>query len=189
MEGDVAVKVSANESTFVPWVQKAWIAGMSLESGKRILYVSGYGPEVVKKKNITSSCYDAFATRIIVLDASKPLELITQEDTQGTFQDARAIGNDIHVVSNCGFNFWTLTDSVALWNEEFVNMTNSEYRTAVAVKVEPLIEPFVELMVADINAHGTAKIPKISLWDLALETTRRLWSEPILVVPFKPSPV
>jgi hypothetical protein len=164
MEGDVAVKVSANESTFVPWVQKAWIAGMSLESGKLILYVSGYGPEVVKKKNISSSCYDAFATRIIVLDASKPLELITQEDIQGTFQDARAIGNDIHVVSNCGFNFWTLTDSVALWNEEFVNMTDSEYRTAVAVKVEPLIEPFVELMVADINAHGTAKIPKISLW-------------------------
>jgi Beta propeller domain len=162
--GDVAMKISGNESMYVPWLQKAWISGMLLESGKLILFVSGYGPEVVKKKNITSSCYDAFATRIIVLDASKPLVLITQEDVQGTFQDARAIGNNIHVVSNCGFNFWTLTESVALWNDEFINMTDSEYRTAVAAKVEPLIEPFVDLMVADINAHGTAKIPKISLW-------------------------
>jgi len=164
VEGDKASNASASDSTFVPWVPKAWISRMSLEDGKLILFVSGYGPEVVKKKNITSSCYDAFATRIMVFDASKPLVLITQEDVQGTFQDARAIGNNIHVVTNCGFNLWTLTESAAFWNDEFVNMTDSQYRTAAAKKVEPLIEPFVELMVADINAHGPAKIPKVSLW-------------------------
>lgn len=152
---------------WAPWVAKGNINGISLEKDRLVLYISGYGPEVVAEKAIKTACYDAFATRIMVFDTSTlpaSLALITQEDIQGSFRDARAIGDNIHVVTNCGFNLWTLTEQLYYWNEDFGKMTDAEFRTAAAAKVEPLIGAFVDLMVNDITAHGPANIPKVSLW-------------------------
>ena len=153
------------DAIMMPWVSKAWISGMSLENDNLILYVGGYGPEVVAEKNITTACsYDAYATRVMVFSTTPPLTLKSVKDVHGSFRDARAIGDDIHVVTTCSFDFYSMVDPLHIMNGAFVNMTDDKYRTAAAKKAEPLVDAFVELMIKDINAHGTSKIPKVSLW-------------------------
>ncbi|KAI2494497.1 hypothetical protein MHU86_20029 [Fragilaria crotonensis] len=149
----------------MPWIPKPWITGLSLENDNLILYVSGYGPEVVAEKNITSACsYDAYATRVMVFGTTPPLTLKSVKDVHGSFRDARAIGDDIYLVTTCGFDFYSIVEPLYIMNDAFVNLTDSNYRAAAAKKAEPLVDGFVELMIKDINAHGPSKIPKISLW-------------------------
>ena len=146
------------------YAPKAFVKGMSLEANRLFVYVSGYGPEVVAKKNITTSCYDAFSTRVLVFDTSKPMTLIAWKDIQGSFRDARVTKGNIYLVTTCSFNFPKLTENLYIYQDEFINMTDNAYRKAVASKAKSRIDSFVDMMVADINAHGIASIPKISLW-------------------------
>ena len=149
----------------MPWIPTAYISGMSLEGDRLVVYASGYGPEVVAAKNVSSACsYDAFATRVLVFSTTTPLTLIAQKDVHGSFRDARAIGDDIHLVTTCSFDFYPLTETLYLMNDEFVNMTDNQYRQDAAKKAEPLIDAYVELMVKDIYTNGKSKIPKVTLW-------------------------
>ena len=152
----------------MPWTPTAFISGMSLESDRLVVYASGYGPDVVAANNVSSACpYDAYGTRVLIFSTptpSSPFTLIAQKDIHGSFRDARAIGDDIHMVTTCSFDFYSMTEPLYIMNDAFVNMTDDKYRTAAAKKAEPLIDAFVELMVMDIYANGKAKIPKVSLW-------------------------
>jgi hypothetical protein len=144
--------------------EKPFVSGMSLEANRLFVYVSGYGPEVVAKNNITTSCVDAFSTRVLVFDISSPMSLIFWKDIQGSYRDARASNGNIHLVTTCSFNFAKLTENLYIYQDEFINMTDNQYRKSIVSKAESRIDSFVDAMVADINAHGTAHIPKISLW-------------------------
>ncbi|KAI2494495.1 hypothetical protein MHU86_20027 [Fragilaria crotonensis] len=120
---------------FPPWIPKPWITGLSLENGNLILYVGGYGPEVVAEKNISTACsYDAYGTRVMVFSTTPPLTLKSVKDVHGSFRDARAIGDDIYLVTTCTFDFYTMVDSLYIMNDAFVNMTDDNYRTAAAAK-------------------------------------------------------
>ena len=146
------------------------ISGMSLESDRLVVYANGYGPEVVATNNVSSACpYDAYATRVLIfstttVSSSSLLTLIAQKDIHGSFRDARAIGDDIHMVTTCSFDFSSITGPWYIYDDEFGDMSDEEYRKAAAKKFEPLIDAFVELMVKDIHTNGNAKIPKVSLW-------------------------
>ena len=148
--------------------QTARISGLLLEGNHLVLFAGGYGSytsQHLAERNITSACVDdAYATRVLVFETSPVLRLVTSKDIHGSYRDARAFGTDIHLVTTCSFDFYSLTTSLYISSDTFVNMTDDEYRIAAAETAEPLIDDFVELMIADINAHGTANIPKVSLW-------------------------
>ena len=146
------------------------ISGMSLESNRLVVYARGYGHEVVATNNVSSACpNDAYATRVLIFSTttitpSSPLTLIAQKDVHGSFRDARAIGDDIHMVTTCAFDFSSITGPLDITDDVFVDMTDEDYRKASAKTFEPLIDAFVELMVKDIHTNGNAKIPKVSFW-------------------------
>lgn len=146
---------------------KADIRGMSLEDGRLVLFVDGYGPEVREEKNANFSCYDAFATRVIVYSTEGlpgSLDLVTQKDVLGSYSDARAIGSDIHVVTKCGIDYSILTNDLYRWDTRYEDMNETEYRATAAAIVEPRIGPFVDNLVSDITEHGPPNLPRISLW-------------------------
>lgn len=158
------MKAAASDA-MEPYTPSASIEGLSLEGDVLVVYATGYGGDVVAAQNISSACeYDAYATRLLFFDISPPLTLITQKDIHGFYRDARAIGSDIHLVTTCSFNFYSLTESLYISSGAFVNMTDDQYRVAAAKAAEPLIDDYVTLMIQDMNAHGTANIPKVSLW-------------------------
>ena len=68
------------------------------------------------------------------------------------------------MVTTCSFDFSSITGPWYIYDDEFGDMSDEEYRKAAAKKFEPLIDAFVELMVKDIHTNGNAKIPKVSLW-------------------------
>lgn len=150
----------------------ASISGLSLHanSNKLVLYVSGYGNEVMKQKGTKSSCL-GLSTRVIVFDTSSlpqgDLVPLTQEDVLGEYRDARMIGENIHVVTNCNFHFYTLDEVVYRWNFQ-EGLNDTEYRAAAAAAVQPNITDFVDLMISDITTHGFPNMPQISLWQSSL---------------------
>ena len=62
--------------------------------------------------NITSSVfYDLYGTQVRVYDTSTltstgQVTFIKEVDINGSFQDARAIGANIHIVTSTGVNTW-----------------------------------------------------------------------------------
>ena len=147
---------------------KPIIQAMSLEAQRLVLYVQGYGSEVREQNKITSVFSNAYETRIMVLDTSTlPLSLtfVTQEDVQGSYRDARAIGSDIHLVTSASINYYALTGPLYRFNSVFADMDSTEYKKAAAKIAEPLIADFVATLKADVLLNGIApSIPKISIW-------------------------
>ena len=147
---------------------KPVIQAMSLEAQRLVLYVQGYGSEVREQNKITSVFSNAYETRIMVLDTSTlPLSLtfVTQEDVQGSYRDARAIGSDIHLVTSASINYYALTGPLYRFNSVFADMDSTEYKKAAAKIAEPLIDDFVATLKADVLLNGIApSIPKISIW-------------------------
>jgi hypothetical protein len=50
----------------------------------------------------------------VVLDTTTlpdTIKVVTQEDVQGSFRDARSIGNNIHLVTSSYINFYLLAES------------------------------------------------------------------------------
>jgi hypothetical protein len=111
-------------------------------------------------------CYDAYGTRIMVFDMN--LNLLAEKDVHGYYQDARMIGDDIHVVSNCNLNFWPVTMGLDLYLPEFQNMTDNQYRTAAALKAEGYIADAKGILLDDIARDGMPKMPRMTLMQSVL---------------------
>jgi hypothetical protein len=142
---------------------------MSLVANRLVLYVQGYGNMVRVENNITSALGEAYETRVIVLDTSKlpnTIKVVTQEDIQGSFRDARSIGNNIHLVTSSYINFlpsWLVRCiATTLLSQD---MNNTEYKAAAIKIAKPLIADFVAMLTNDILLNGKAPdIPKIAIW-------------------------
>ena len=147
---------------------KPIIQGMSLVANRLVLYVQGYGDKVRAENNITSAFGNAYDTRIVVLDTSTlpdTIKVVTQEDVQGGFRDARSIGNNIHLVTSSYINFYLLASPLSRDNPKFQGMNSAEYKTAATKMAAPLISKFVTLLKNDILLNGKAPaIPKIAIW-------------------------
>jgi DNA excision repair protein ERCC-4 len=120
------------------------------------------------EKNVTSALGEAYETRVIVLDTSKlptTITVVTQEDIQGKFRDARSIGNNIHLVTSAYINFYQLAGPLYRYNSVFQGMNSTQYKAAATKIAKPLIADFVTMLKNDILLNGKAPdIPKIAIW-------------------------
>jgi hypothetical protein len=90
-------------------------------------------------------------TRIVVLDRTTlpdTIKVVTQEDVQGSFRDARSIGNNIHLVTSS----YTQLLSVGWvrctrYNLEFQGLNGTAYKAAATKIASPLISTFVTLLI------------------------------------------
>jgi DNA excision repair protein ERCC-4 len=141
---------------------------MSLVANRLVLYVQGYGNMVRVENNITSALGEAYETRVIVFDTSKlpnTIKVVTQEDIQGSFRDARSIGNNIHLVTSSYINFYQMASPLYRYNTVFQGLNNTEYKAAAIKIAKPLIADFVAMLMNDILLNGKAPdIPKIAIW-------------------------
>ena len=153
------------------------IRSLLLESNRLIVIVDGYGYAKRAKMNITSSVfYDLFATQVRVYDTSTltssgQLTFIKDVDINGNFQDARAIGANIHIVTTTGVNTWEwLSAPLQQWSGNFdQNLTEAEYTAqAAALSKDKLIPAFVKQLKEDMNLLGSPKLVGISLWESVL---------------------
>ena len=147
---------------------KPIILGMSLSTSRLVIYVQGYGYEVRSDSDSASAFSNAYDTRVIVLDTSTlptSIKVVTQEDIQGSFRDARSIGSDIHVVTTSYMDYYQITERLYRWNPEFQRLNSTEYKAKAKSIAAPLIDDFVATLLSDISMNGKApEIPKISLW-------------------------
>ena len=147
---------------------KPVIQGMSLAANRLVLYVSGYGDKIRSARSYASVFSNAYDTRMVVLDTSTlpaTIEVVTQEDIQGSFRDARSIGSDVHVVTTSYIDYYPVTGRLYRWNSEYEGLNSTEYKAKAVSIAEPLIDDFVATLLSEILMNGMApSIPKISLW-------------------------
>ena len=147
---------------------KPVISGMSLAANRLVLYVQGYGDKIRSERNYASVFSNAYDTRVVIFDTSTlpvGLKLLTQEDIQGSFRDARSIGSDIHVVTTSYIDYSPVTQQLYRWNSQYQGLNTTEYKAKAVSIAEPLIDDFVATLLNEILMNGTApSIPKISLW-------------------------
>lgn len=153
---------------------KPSIRGFLLAGTKLVVICDGYGSEARIQKDVTSVFTDSFATRVIIFDTSSlasagDLTIVTTEDIQGSYRDARAIDSNIHVVTTCNINYNPLRSILNRWNTEYDKMNATEYKVAAASMIAPHIDNFVATLKHDILIGGNApNVPKISLWQTEL---------------------
>ena len=153
------------------------IRSLLLESNRLIVIVAGYGNAKRAKMNITSSVFmDLYGTHVRVYDTSTlttsgQLTFIKEVDINGSFQDARAIGTNIHIVSSTAVNTWSwLSNPLQQSSGNFdQNLTEAKYTAqAIALSKDKLIPAFVKQLKDDMNLLGGPKLVGISLWESVL---------------------
>ena len=144
------------------------IQSLLLESDRLVLFVSGYGDEVRKAAGRKFFFRDAFNTRVLIYDTSKlpeELPLVDQKDMQGSFRDARAIGNNIHVVTTASWDSWRYLQPLRQWDKRYAGMNSTEYKAAArAVALNESIPAFVDGLMEEVTAGGLPNLSRISLW-------------------------
>jgi hypothetical protein len=162
---------SAKKPGIVPPISynpKPSILGMSLAEQRLVLYVQGYGEKLRSEKNYTSVFWNDDDTRIVFLDTSRlpnQINIVTQEDIQGTFVSGCSIGANLHVVTTSYIEFYPLASALSRWNENFLGMNETQYKVAATKIAIPLIDKFVSSFLDSILDEGVVpSMPKISLW-------------------------
>ena len=147
---------------------KPVILGMSLAASRLVIYVQGYGGKIRSESDSASAFSNAYDTRVIILDTSTlpaSIEVVTQEDIQGSFRDARSIGSNVHVVTTSYIDYYQITGRLYRWDPAFQGLNSTEYKTKAKSIAQRLIAGFVATLVSNISMNGKAPdIPKISLW-------------------------
>jgi DNA excision repair protein ERCC-4 len=147
---------------------KPIILGMSLAASRLVLYVQGYGDAIRSDRDYASAFSNAYDTRVIILDTSTlpaSIDVVSQEDIQGSFRDARSIGSDVHVVTTSYIDYFPITEKLYRWNPEYQDLNSTQYKAKAVSIAEPLIDDFVATLLSDILLNGKAPaIPKISIW-------------------------
>lgn len=152
---------------------KPSIRGMSLEAERLVLYVYGYGYDVRRANSAINTFWNAFETRVVVLDTSDlpALTVVAEKDIHGSYRDARAIGSDIHVVTSCRLNYNNLEPIRRRNHQTYGGMNDTEYRNAATEAAEPLIAEIVERLQIDVPlffGNAISNIPRISIWQTEL---------------------
>ena len=151
------------------------ILALLLESERLIVIVDGYGSTKRAALNLTKTVlYDLLATNVRVYDtsalsSSSKLPLIKDFSVNGYYQDARAVGEYIHIVTSSSVNTWEwLYLPLQRWYGNFSDDDNVYKAQAKALAENTLVPAFVEQLMAEINMFGTPTIVGISLWQSIL---------------------
>ena len=166
---------------FFNYQLKPVIKGMSLAAGRLVLYVQGYGVKIRFATPYASVLSNAYDTRIVILDTSTlpaSIEVLSKQDIQGSFRDARSIGSDVHVVTTSYIDFSSLIWRLNRWNGEYPDLNAPEYKAKAVSIAEPLIDDFAASLLREISMNGVAPaIPKISLWQSDLGNNTNIVNE------------
>lgn len=147
------------------------IRALLMESKRLIVIVNGYGSTKRVELNLTKTVlYDLLATNVRVyetsaLPSSSKLLLIKDFSVNGFYQDARAVGEYIHIVTSSSINIWEwLYQPLQRWYGNFSNDDIVYKAQAKALAEDTLVPSFVEQITAEINMFGTPTLVRISLW-------------------------
>ena len=159
---------------------KPIIQGLSLASNRLVLYVQGYGEEARSKRD-ASAFSNAYDTRVVILDTSAlpaKIKVVSEQDIQGSFRDARSIGSDVHVVTTSYIDYYEVTGPLYRWNEAYKGLSDSQYKAKAKAIALPLIDGFVDKLVNDIVEKGLVpSIPKISIWQSDLGNSTNIMEQ------------
>lgn len=151
---------------------KPYIQALQLHSDRLVVIVSGYGETKKKEAKIESSIlYDLLSTHVRIYDTStlpNMLTLVSEFDVNGSFQDSRAIGENVHIVTTAYVNLWEpLYYPLQKYSESFnKNMTDDKYlKAATALARTKLIPEFTAKLAEEIKMLGDPKLIKIALWE------------------------
>jgi hypothetical protein len=158
---------------------KPSIRALLLESNRLVVIVEGYGSSNLAKLNITyqdTVLSELLATHVRVydtssLDSTGNLRLVKAIDMNGSYRDARAVGDNIHVVTSSYVNsYYWLYEPLQRWNNKFApDLPDEDYKAqAATLAKDKLIPAFVDQVMKDITMFGTPKLVKISLWESIL---------------------
>jgi DNA excision repair protein ERCC-4 len=155
---------------------KPSIRAVLLESNRLVVIVEGYGSSNLAKLNIRNTVLlDLLATHVRVYDTSslestRKLRLIKAIDMNGSYRDARAVGDNIHIVTSSYVNSYLwLSEPLQRWNNFAPDLPEEDYKAeAATLAKDKLIPAFVEQVMKDITMFGTPKLVKISLWESVL---------------------
>lgn len=131
------------------------------EDGAERLVVVASSPYMLKQHTKGTILSGYHGTRIYMYDATdatQELKLLSQNDVSGTFQAARSIGANAHVVSSSYVSDWNyLASHLSPWNERFINVEEEEeYRTEaykVALEYAPV---FANILFDEIMGESLA---------------------------------
>jgi len=154
---------------------KPYIRALQLDSSRLVVIVDGYGQTKRTEAKIESSIlYDLLSTNVRVYDTStlpSMLTLVTEFDINGVFQDARAIGENVHIVTTTSVNMWdSLYYPLQKWSNSFdPTLTDDEYLLAATeLATTKLIPEFKAKLAEEVKLLGDPKLVKISLWESVL---------------------
>ena len=170
-------------SSFFFFPQKPSIRALLLESNRLVVIVDGYGNSNRAAFNLTSTntvLNDLLATHVRVYDTTSlsslgEITFIKAVDFNGAFRDARAVGDNIHVVTSSNVNYYNwLTQPLQRWGWSNSNtfdpdLSEEEYQVQAArLAKDKLIPSFVDQLMKDITMFGTPTLVRISLWESIL---------------------
>lgn len=114
------------------------------------------------------------ATRVFTYDISSiptdksPLTLLTRKDIQGSYQTARSIDNNAHIVTKSYVRSWYHLDKyIDPWSERYEGLLENEYRQAAYEFVEPYISSFAEKLTEEILYSQNKDANEIDCTDIA----------------------
>jgi hypothetical protein len=154
---------------------KPSIQALQLDSSRLVVIVEGYGETKRTEAKIESSIlYDLLSTHVRIYDTSTlpdNLTLVTDFDINGYFQDSRAVGDNVHIVTTSSVNmFDSLYYPLQKWSDNFApTLTDDAYLLAATeLATTKLIPEFKAKLVEEIKLLGDPKLVKISLWESVL---------------------
>ncbi len=120
-------------------------------------------------------------TRVFTYDISlipsdkSALTLLARKDLHGSYQTARSIGQEAHIVTASYVQTWSgLTKHISPWDEKFDGLRENQYRKAAYDAVIPHISTFAESLASeimysqgsgdgDLSESGCNNIAKVAL--------------------------
>jgi hypothetical protein len=141
------------------------------EEGDERLVVVASSPYHLKQHTKGTILSNYHGTRIYLYDSTNPmaeLQLLSQEDQSGSFQAARSIGPNAHVISSSYISDWNhLASHLSVWDERYLDMEEEEYKNEaykVALEYAPVFADtlFSELM-GESMAVDCSHISKVVL--------------------------
>ena len=159
------------------YISRPYIRGLLLSGSRLTVIVEGYGGPIVNDLDFTPVFYNTMATRVIVystesLSTTGELVQVHQRDLDGSYRDARSIGDVVHLVSTSGFDVYTtIVQGLARWNPRFIDLEESVYiQEAKTIAARDLVPAFVSGVISAIsNEDGSLpNVARAGLWQEVL---------------------
>ena len=97
-------------------------------------------------------------TRIFIYDVSEipsdlsPLTLMARTDLQGSYQTARSIGENSHIVTSSSLDtYYHLESHLNPWNDRYIDMKEEEYRSQAFLAAQEKIPYYAEILTSELR--------------------------------------